>query len=197
VKNWLKRAKLELMEHKDYSFARKYAYCDLTADSYRYSLPGDFNGGQVSLRDTTNDREVIVWDASQYDRLFPDPSEETSGEVVVACIKNMELWVAPPPDSSDRLELRYARSGAESTADDFTWLPELERFRCCDFALAHAFEALHQWEIANRFRMVWNEGLAKSRKADGRRKWLGVRQAINVFQEAHQRNYQGGKYYRP
>lgn len=197
VQGWLKRGKLELMEHKDYSFSRKYAYVDLTADTYRYSLPGDFSGGDVRLVDTTNDRSIIIWDSSKYDRRFPDPSEETSNEVLVACIKNMELWVAPPPDSSDRLELQYPRSGAETTADDFTWLPELERFRCCDFALANAFEALHQYAVADRYYGRWNEGLIKSRRADGRKKWLGIRQAINVFQEASQRNWQGGKYYRP
>jgi hypothetical protein len=122
---------MEIAEIFGFSSTRKYAYCTLVVDQYRYSLPPDFNGGQVTLRDTTNNRRVTVWPTHWYDIRFPDPSEETSNEVIVACIKNMELWLAPPPDSTDTLELEYARSGAETTASDFSWLPELMRFRCC------------------------------------------------------------------
>jgi hypothetical protein len=191
VQNWLRRAKLELVEEKGFSFARKYAYCDLTANSYRYSLPPDYNGGAISLRDMTNDRDITVYPSSRYDNKYPDPSAETSDQVLAACVKNMELWVIPPPNGSDRLELEYARSGAETTADDFSWLPELERFRCCDFALYQAFQALHQWEVSQLFKNEWDIGLKKSRRADGRRKWTGRRlTAINVFQEYAAKNYQ-------
>jgi len=198
VQNWLKRAKLELFEFKDYSFSRKYAYADLTAGTYRYSLPGDFGGGQVRLRDTTNDRAIpLIW-PERFDALYPDPSEETSNEVKVATIKNLELWLAPAPDSSDRVELEYARSGAETTADDFSFLPELERFRCCDFAISHAFESLHMFDVADRFRQYWELGLQKSHKADNRRKQAGRRKcAINVFQEAALYANQASRDYRP
>lgn len=198
VKNWLKRAKLELVDEKNFTFTRKYAYCDLTADTYRYSMPPDYNGGEITLRDTTNDRYIAVWPENWFDKRFPDPSEETSEETIVACVKNMELWLAPPPDSADRLEMEYARSGAETTSDDFAWLPELERFRCCDFAVAEAFDSLHMWDEADRYWRKWDAGRLKSRRADGRRKWLGKRnQAINVFQEHRAIIYQGGRYYRP
>jgi hypothetical protein len=197
VQNWLKRAKLELMEFKNYTFARKYAYVDLTAGTYRYALPPDFNGGNVVLRDTTNDRAIPVWLPEWFDKKYPDPSEETNNEVLHACIKNMELWVAPPPDSSDRIELEYARSGAETTADDFSYIPELERFRCCDFALSHAFESLHMFDVSDRYRNYWDIGLVKSVKADNRRKRGGRRMcAINVWQEFAARNYQSGRDYR-
>lgn len=191
VQNWLKRGKLELMEFKDYSFSRKYAYADATAGTYRYSLPGDFGGGAVRLRDMTNDRAIPIVVPERYDAMFPDPSEETSNEIIVACIKNLELWVAPAPDSSDRLELEYSRSGAETTADDFSFLPELERFRCCDFAISHAFESLHMFDVSDRFRQYFELGLQKSRKADNRRKRTGRRKcAISVFQEASMYGYQ-------
>lgn len=185
VHNWLKRAKLELMEFKDYTFARKYAYADAVAGTYRYALPGDFGGGQVRLRDMTNDRAIPIVFPERFDTYYPDPSEETSNEILMATIKNLELWVAPAPDSSDRLELEYARSGAETTADDFSFLPELERFRCCDFAVSHAFESLHMFDVADRFRQYWEMGLQKSKQADNHRKRSGRRKcAINVFQEA-------------
>lgn len=184
VQNWLKRGKLELMEFKDYSFARKYAYADAVAGTYVYALPEDFGGGAVRLRDMTNDRPISIVDAARFDMKYPDPSEETNNEIIIACIKNNELWVAPPPDSSDRLELEYSRSGAETTADDFSFLPELERFRVCDFALSHAFESLHMFDVADRFRQYWELGLQKSKQSDNRRKRSGRRMcAINVFQE--------------
>lgn len=197
VKSWLKRAKLELMEFKDYSFSRKYAYADSTAGTYRYSLPNDFSGGQVVLKDITNDRRIPIILPERYDSMFPDPSEETSREPLVACIKNMELWVSPPPDNSDRWELEYARSGAETTGEDFSFLPELERFRCCDFAISHAFESLHMFDVSDRFRQYWELGLQKSRQSDNRKKRSGRRKcAINVFQEAAMYGYQPNRYYR-
>ncbi len=191
VQNWLKRAKLELMEDRNYSFARKYAYADLTAATYRYALPPDYNGGEVKLRDMTNNASIPVWFSAAFDKAYPDPSEETNGAIEVACIKNMELWVAPPPSASDRIELEYSRSGAETTADDFSFLPELERFRCCDFALSHSFESLHMFDVADRFRQYWELGLQKARRADGRRKWGGRRMcAMSVWTENSLYGYQ-------
>jgi hypothetical protein len=192
VHNWLKRAKLELMEFKDYSFARKYAYADATAGTYRYSLPGDYGGGTIRLRDMTNDRPIPIVPPDRFDLKYPDPSYETSNEILIACVKNNELWVAPSPDSSDRMELEYSRSGAETTADDFSFLPELARFRCCDFAVAHAFESLHMFDVADRYRQYFDMGLVKSQKSDNRRKRSGRRLcAINVFQEHALYNNQG------
>jgi hypothetical protein len=191
VKNWLKRGKLELMEFKNYTFARKYAYADGVAGQYRYALPPDFNGGTVRLRDITNDSDIALWMPEWYDRRFPDPSEFASGVVTCATIKYMELWTFPAPSGSDRLELEYSRSGAETTADDFSFLPELSRFRCCDFALSHAFESLHMFDVADRFRQYWDIGLAKSVRADNRKKRGGKRLCvINVFQEAAALGYQ-------
>lgn len=197
VQNWLKRAKLELMEFKDFTFARKYAYSDAAASTYVYAMPGDYGGGQVRLKDITNDRTIAIVQPERFDLKYPDPSEETPNEILIATIKNNELWVAPPPDSSDRLELEYPRSGAETTADDFSFLPELMRYRCCDFAVSHSFESLHMFDVADRYRQYWELGLQKSQKADNRRKRTGRRTcAISIFQEHALYGYQSGRDYR-
>ncbi len=126
-----------------------------------------------------------------FDRKFPDPSEETSDYPVAACIKNMELWIIPPASTSDTLELEYPRSGAETTADDFSWLPELMRYRCCDGAVAEAFESLHMFEEGDRYHQKFERGLMKARRADNRKRWQGKRMSgQNVFQEHNARNYQ-------
>jgi hypothetical protein len=195
AKNWLRRAKLEIAEKKDFGFTRKYVSGTLTANAYRYALPPDYRGGEISIRDTTNDRFIAVWPRARFDLKFPDPSEETSDEVLAACIKNMELWFSPPPLAADTIEMEYPRSGAETTADDFDWLPEKERFLCCDYAIAEAFEALHMWGESDRYRMKYIDGLRSSIRADGRRKWKSKRnQIINVFQEYNLRRYQPGRY---
>jgi hypothetical protein len=191
VEGWLKRGKMELAEAKGFTFDRKYAAVTLVADQYRYALPPDYNGNPMSLRDTTNNRPITIWPEDLYNKFFPDPSAETSGEVMVACIKNMELWVSPPPKSTDSLELEYDRSGAETTADDFTWLPEIERFRVCDFAVSESFLSLHMWEQAQLYTGRWNAALGKAMRADSKRKWKGKQyQAINVFQDFAAKNNQ-------
>jgi hypothetical protein len=184
VKNWLKRGKLELMEAKDYTFARKYAYVDLTAGEFRYALPPDFNGGNVRIRDVTNDNPISIFQEEWWDKRFPDISDVGPGIVACACVKNMELWVYPAPAASDRLEMEYSRSGSETTADDFSFIPELQRFQCCDFALAHSFESLHMFDVADRFFQYWERDIIKNKLADNRRKRGGRRMtAINVWQD--------------
>lgn len=184
VKNWLRRAKLELMEDRNYTFSRKYAYCDLSSGAYRYAMPPDYNGGEVKLRDITAGNSIPIWLPAWFDKHGYNLGNAESGDIQAATIVNDELWLYPPPSSSNRIELEYSRDGSETTADDFSYLPELARFRCCDFALSHSFESLHQFEVADRYRQYWELGLAKMRKADARRKWAGKRLAvINVFQE--------------
>jgi hypothetical protein len=191
TENWLRRKKQEIAEAFGFSFVRKYAYVTLVADTYRYSLPSDYAGGQISLVDTTHNRAIRVVSKSKYDLILPDPSDEESNEVTWACVKNMELWLAPPPSGTDTLQLEYQRSGVETTADDFTWLPELMRYRCCDGAVAEAFESLHMWAESDRYTGKFEMGVAKAKRADNRKRWQGKKlSAMNVFQEHNARNYQ-------
>jgi hypothetical protein len=182
---------MEVAEAFGFTYIRKYAYTTLVVGQYRYSLPPDF-GGVISLVDTTNNRDIVVDAESRYDLVLPDPSDATSGRVRFACVKNLELWLGPPPDSTDTFQLEYERSGAETTADDYTWLPELMRYRCCDGAIAEAFEAIHMWQESDRYVAKFEMGLAKARRADSKRKWTGKTiSGINVFQAHKARMYQG------
>lgn len=191
VENWLRRAKLELVEIFDFSYARKYAVATSVAGTYRYALPPDYNGGELSLRDVTNNSPITIWPKHQFDMKFPDPSEESAGPAGLATIKNMELWVVPPSEGGAQLELEYSRSGAETTADDFSWLPEIDRFRCCDFAVSHAFYSLHMWNEGRMYKDEWYGSVQKAKVADGRKKWKGRSfQAISVFQEYAMKNNQ-------
>lgn len=184
VQNWLIRGKQELCETKGYTWTRRYAYADTVAGTYRYALPPDYNGGPLSIRDMTSDRSVTIWQENVFDLKYPDPSAENNDEPTLATIKNMELWFAKPVDGVYRLELTYSRSGADNTTTDFSYLPEVERWRCCDFALSHAFMSLHQFDIGNHYKQEWLFGLKKAAKADARRKWAKLpTQAISLFQE--------------
>lgn len=192
VKRWLVRAKEELMQVKSFSFARRYASATLTIGNYRVALPPDYNGGHVRVKDQTNNRTIKIFPAHLFDLKYPDVDEESNDEPRMATIKNMELWLAPPVSTALELELEYDRSGDDNTATDFSFLPEIERFGCCDFAMGEAAESLEDWKKAQWYRAKWNAGLDKSRKADARRKWknMGFR-AISVFEEAATRGYQG------
>jgi len=185
VTNWIVRAKEELVEIKNFTFKRRYVTTDTVAAQYRYSMPNDYAGGQISLRDMTNDRYLIEWSRGRFDLKYPDPAEETNDEPSVFCVKGMELWLIPPPAGAYTLELEYGRSGDDAT-QDILWLPELERFRCCDFATAEAFRSLHDYEKAIVYDNRWREGLGKAVRADGKRKWKSRGgQAISIFQEHH------------
>ena len=191
VNNWLVVAKQELAQYKGFTWRRRYVTASTVASQYRYALPPDYQGGRTSLRDTTNDRGIVIWLDHWFDTKYPDPSAETSGEPAVATIKNMELWLCPPPDGVYTLELEYERSGDDQTQTDFSWLPQLERFHCCDFATFRAFMSLHRFEEAGMYERLWDKAIGKSIKADGRKRWRSMNyQMIDCFTEYKARQNQ-------
>uniref|UniRef100_A0A6M3X9P0 Uncharacterized protein n=1 Tax=viral metagenome TaxID=1070528 RepID=A0A6M3X9P0_9ZZZZ len=191
IARWLDRAKQELAETKNYTFRKRYVTAATVASQYRYALPTDYGGGRLSIRDITNDRQILIWDEALFDAKFPDPSEENPDEPSIACIKNMEVWLVPPPAGAYTLELCYDRTG-EATATDFTWLPVIERFRVCDFATAESFSSLHDFDKAQFYYTRWEKGIGKAIRADGKRKWARMRyQAISGLQAYIARGNQG------
>lgn len=190
VRNWLIFAKEQLLEIYDFSFKRRYAYCDTTASTYRYSLPQDYAGGKVILRDKTNDFRLEEMMPDKFDLRWPDPSEEDNGQPTVFTIKGMELWVCKPPTASIRLELEYNRSGDDNTPMDVTYLPELMRYKICQFALAEAFESLWDTKMATWYWQKWQAGMLVSKRADARKKWAVADRALSWVEREWARNKQ-------
>lgn len=193
AQRWLIRAKQELAEIKGFDWRRRYAYATLSVSDYRISLPPDFDGGMVRIKDTTNDQFIELHDPHHFDSIYPDLSAEENDKPLHGCIKGRELWIAPPVSSAVTFEIEYDRSGDDNTATDFSWLPEIERFRCCDFAIGEAFESLHMWEASDRFKAKWGTGAGKAIRADGRRKWKTMNYRARSWQEQHDNlSYQPG-----
>lgn len=191
VQTWLIRAKEELMQSKSYTFAIRYASATISAAAYRAALPPDYNGGQITITDQTNNRNIEIWPANRFFLKYPDVDEESSNEPLCCCIRNRELFFAPPTGGDITVEIVYDRSGEDNTATDFSFLPEIERFRCCDYALYESCEMLQDWQRMKMYEDKWHKGLVFSRKADSRRRWkdYGYR-CISIFEEAATRNYQ-------
>jgi hypothetical protein len=185
VTRWLIRAKQELAEIKQFIWKRRYATATGVAGQYRYGLPPDYSGGELSIRDTTNDNPIRLVPNHLFNQYFPDMSEESNDEPTFATIKGNEIWFGPPLAGGEVLELEYQRSGDDNTPSDFSWLPEIERFRCCDFATAEAFRSLHQWEAAGVYDARWNQGLNKAIRADGKKKWLAMGYRCHSIFEAN------------
>jgi hypothetical protein len=182
VQEWLIRAKEELAEVKLFTWRRQYVTLTCTAGTYIYALPADYGGQCGALRDVTHDRKIPIISTHQFDVLVPDPSAGTGGGSIIATVRDRELWLWPAP-GADVFELEIYRTGDDDIPYDMTWLPEIDRYRCCDFALAESFEALQDFEKAAYYRQKWAHGLGKSKMADGKKKWstMGYR-ARSVFQ---------------
>lgn len=191
VKKWISRAKQELLQVKSFTFSRRYAYATINTDEYRIALPPDYNGGSFVVRDQENDRTIKVLPKDKFDLKYPDVDEEDNDEPMYCCIKNRELWICPPTNADIKVELEYDRSGEDNIATDLSFLPEIERFRCCDYAIYEAAESLEDWEKAKWYRSKWGDGLGRSVKANARRRWsnMGYR-AISMFEEAGVRGHQ-------
>ena len=183
VQRWLIRGKQEIAEKKKFTWKRRFVTATMTAGTFRYSLPPDIGSGYTKIRDLTDNSVINLISNHQFDVLYPDVAEESNGQILAATIKNREIWFAPPPDGTNIIEIEYGRTGDDNTPTDFSWLPELERFRCCDFAIGESFDSLHMWQEAERYKNKWREGLAYSIKADAKKKYsqMGYR-ARSVFQ---------------
>ena len=183
----LVRAKENLMERFGFTWQRKFAYASTVAASYRYAMPTDYTGGDVSLRDTTNDRSLSYISPAKFDLKYPDTSEETNDKSSGFTIKNRELWLVPASGGVYTLELEYSRSGDDTTASDISYIPEVLRFKMCDFAIYQSFLILQQWQAASLYKQEWMEGLMVSKREDNRKKWSMMGQCLTWQQEYNAR----------
>lgn len=171
VQNWLIRAKQELMDTFGYTWSRVFSYMDTTAGTYRYALPLDFAEGGYVIRDITQDERLTPVDSVLFDTLFPDVAGDSNAAPSYYTIKDRELWLSQPAGGTYRLEIEYLRSGDDSTTTDVSYIPELMRFRMCDYATYRSFVALQMWNDANVYKAEWEISLGKSNKRDKKKRW--------------------------
>lgn len=171
VQNWLIRGKEELLEEFDFPWKRLFVYADTVASTYRYALPKDYVGEETLVRDLDQDKRLSFMDRISFNTDYPDPAGAGNAVPSIYTIKDRELWLHAPASGVYRFELEYQRSGDDATSTDISYLPELMRFKICDFASSRAFLKLQQFEAANMYKMEWERGLKKSKRRDGVSKW--------------------------
>jgi hypothetical protein len=152
-------------------------------------MPADYSGGEVRLRDITNDRFLTWLDNYRFDLKFPDPSEESNNKTQGFATKDRELWLVPPPGGVYRLELEYGRSGDDTTPTDVSYLPEIMRFKICDFATYQSFLLLQEYEKANLFKGEWMSGIKKSRRQSGKQRWANSGFQALTWQQEYTARY--------
>jgi len=176
VNNWIVRAKQELMERFNFSWKRAYAYASLAAGTAQYGLPADFTGDgrETRLRNITDDVVVEYVDPITFDISFPDPKGDSNSSPDYYTIKERELWLHAPADGTYTVELEYARSGDDTSASDISYIPEIYRFKLADRVTFLAFRYLQNWEAAAMYKVDWDEGVERSKKADAKAKWAAT-----------------------
>ena len=179
VKRWLTRAKEELASIKGFTFSYKFVSTVIEKGSYRALLPNDYNGGDLTLRNMVTHKLIKIMLMPMFNKRFPDIYKSHGSYPTHACVKNLELWIAPIPRYDTLLELEYDRSGSDEDPEDFSYIPEIERFRCADMAIAEAAESVDDWDKAKWYWAKWQQGLAISKLVDGKRKWKASGYSVN------------------
>jgi len=174
VQGWLARAKQELMESYGYTWKRVFAYVDTITSTYRYNLPADFGEGGYVLRDLNQNLRLSAIDPVSFDSLFPDVAGDSSSYPTYYTIKDRELWLSQPASGAYRLELEYDRTGDDVSPNTVSYLPELMRFRICDYATYRAFISLEMWGAAQAYKGEWDSGTFQSKKRDTRKRWAAL-----------------------
>ena len=67
--------------------------------------------------------------------------------------------------------MQYDRTGADVSTDDVSYLPELMRFRMCDYATYRAFITLENWNAAQTYKEEWRVSSVTSKRRDMKNKW--------------------------
>lgn len=168
---WLIRAKEKLMETYGFTWARKFVYASTAAGSYQYALPADFSGGGTILRDLTQNIRLDFTPPVSFDTMFPDVAGDSNAVPATYTIKDRELWLSAPADGTYTLELEYPRSGEDSTAETWDYLPESMLFKLTDYATYRAFLMLQMFDAANMYKSEWEMDKKDNRKSDGKKKW--------------------------
>ena len=181
VQNWLIRAKQELAEAHGFTWRRVFSYMDTATDTYRYALPADFDEGAHVLRDITNDVRLTLIDNVSFDSIFVDVAGDSSAVPTYYTIKSNELWLSYPASGVYRFELEYNRTGDDTSATDVSWLPELMRFKMCDYATYRSFIVLQNWNGATAYKGEWSSGLGQSKRRDNRKRWAAVGYKARVW----------------
>jgi len=183
VERWLTDAKQRLVESHGFTWERVYAYMDTTTNEYRYALPADFGQGGFVIREvtTSHGKTLTVLDPVSFDRLFPDVPNEASDAPTYATIKDRELWLSAPAGGTYRLEMEYLRTGDDTTPNDISYIPELMRFKMCDYATYRSFLVLQMWEIASIYKTEWESSLSASKKRDGRKRWSAIGYKVRPY----------------
>jgi len=173
VQRWLIRGKEYFASLKNFQESTRYAYAESSSGTQLYSLPPDFRGGELTLRNVTDNYEqpITIIPATLFDSKYPDAVNASAGRPDVATIKGRKLYFRRPADGTYTLELQYARSGDDITSTDVSWLPEVYRFMICDYAIYRCFMSLHQWDAAQLYKAEWMDAIGLARRVDGKHKF--------------------------
>jgi len=175
VQQFLIRGKQKLIEKFGFSWRRKYVYASTAAGTWQYALPADFGGGATVLREITSSDSVLTfYDVNTFPHLFPDVAGSDNAIPSGYTIKDRELWLSSPADGTYTLELEYPRTGDDSTASDVSYLPEIARFKICDYALYRSYLLLQNWEMAQIYKAEWQSEINDAKEDESHRKWASM-----------------------
>lgn len=175
VQNFLIRAKQKLAEQYGFTWRRKYAYASTASGTWQYALPADFGGGTTVLREITSlDERLTFCSPVEFDSAYGDPAGADSVAPSTYTIKDRELWLSAPANGTYTLELEYLRTGDDSTATDISWLPEVARFKICDYAIYRSYILLQNWNAAASYKGEWVDGVQGAKHGNAHQKWAQI-----------------------
>jgi hypothetical protein len=174
VTNFLVRGKEKLIEMYGFTWRRKFVYAATTLGEYRYAMPVDYAGGGTVIRDLTQNIRLTMKNPVIFDTLYPDIDGDATAAPEFYTIKGMEMWLQAKANGSYTFELEYSRSGDDSTAETWDYIPEAMLFKIADYATYRSFVLLEQWDSAKAYKGEWEEDVAQGKRDDGKKKWAST-----------------------
>jgi len=126
----------------------------------------------------TQDERLSFMNPISFDTVYPDVAGSSNAIPNEYTIKDRELWLSAPATGVYRLELEYTRSGEDSTAETWDYLPEAMLFKLSDYATYRAFMMLQDWNAAQAYKSEWVQDTQASKTDDAKKKWAQMNYMI-------------------
>ncbi len=171
-----------------FPFQEKYQFTLVPASSYIVATPNNFaNVKDLVIWTVGDERPLTKLDATEFDTLFPNPSNNSEDEPSYYCIKvaEGEIWFNCPLDTDLTVRIYFYAIPDDATDPTVSQMVELAKLTLIKWASADGFRMMREFDTANQ----WQEEGNKHFQALERRYQLAREEGARFisFREVHLR----------
>jgi len=146
-----------------FPFQENYLSTTLVSGEYRLSTPSNFailKG--MTIWQTGTERQIVIKDPVEFDRLFPMPSDLSPGPPTSCCVKvaEGEFWFNCPADIDYTIRAYFTQIPDDATNQTVSQMVELAKLVLAKWTASDGYRMDREYDTADRQEMEGNKFLA-------------------------------------